>query len=249
MRLKHAWIPDVPSIFDFGYKKSLRMKAASTVSVRHLLPQVWNQGSIGSCVGHAVSDAHYAAQVRAGDKTPMNPSRLFVYYNARLMQGWQDSDNGCYIRDAMKSVAKQGVANEKIWPYKVTKFSKKPPTSAYASGLSNQALAYERVDSSKIENIKAALSDGLPVVFGAMLYESFYDLKNGKVRMPTKGEKAIGGHAMILADATDSTQDCDTKNSWGKHWGNDGYHKMPYEYLTNKNLCDDFWVLKSVELT
>ncbi|MDA7573761.1 hypothetical protein N8751_00605 [bacterium] len=36
------------------------------------------------------------------------------------------------------------------------------------------------------------------------------------------------------------------RNSWGVNWGDQGYFYMPYKYMTNKNLCSDFWVVKKV---
>jgi len=30
-------------------------------------------------------------------------------------------------------------------------------------------------------------------------------------------------------------------NSWGKKWGAKGYFTVPYTYLLDENLSDDFW--------
>jgi hypothetical protein len=37
---------------------------------------------------------------------------LFVYYNERVIEGTVDEDNGAFIRDGIKSLAKQGVCSE-----------------------------------------------------------------------------------------------------------------------------------------
>ena len=45
------------------------------------------------------------------------PSRLFIYYNERAVEGTIASDSGAMIRDGIKSVAKLGVCDETVWPY------------------------------------------------------------------------------------------------------------------------------------
>jgi C1A family cysteine protease len=36
------------------------------------------------------------------------------------------------------------------------------------------------------------------------------------------------------------------RNSWGVEWGMKGYFTMPYAYLLDDNLSDDFWKITSV---
>ena len=59
------------------------------------------------------------------------PSRLFIYYNERVIEGTVDTDSGAQIRDGIKVVAKQGVPPETDWPYDIAKFADKPPAKAF----------------------------------------------------------------------------------------------------------------------
>ncbi len=44
----------------------------------------------------------------------------------------------------------------------------------------------------------------------------------------------------------DSQQRFIVRNSWGTTWGMAGYFTMPYTYLTQSNLSDDFWKVSVV---
>jgi len=45
----------------------------------------------------------------------------------------------------------------------------------------------------------------------------------------------------------DSVQRFLVRNSWGSAWGVGGYFTIPYAYLTDGNLADDFWVIRVVK--
>jgi C1A family cysteine protease len=65
--------------------------------------------------------------------------------------------------------------------------------------------------------------------------------------MPDDNEKALGGHAVMAVGYNDEEGRFYVRNSWGEDWGIKGYFTMPYEYLANENLSDDFWSIKLVE--
>ena len=57
----------------------------------------------------------------------------------------------------------------------------------------------------------------------------------------------IGGHAVMAVGYDDVTKRFIVKNSWGADQGLKGYYTMPYEYLLNSNLADDFWAIRMIE--
>jgi C1A family cysteine protease len=98
--------------------------------------------------------------------------------------------------------------------------------------------------------MKGCLADGYPFVFGFTVYESFESeavAKSGKLNMPAKNEQVVGGHAVMAVGYDDKTKRFLIRNSWGAGWGISGYFTMPYDYLLNENLSDDFWTIRVIE--
>ena len=148
------------------------------------------------------------------------------------------------IRDS-----KEGVCPEKDWPYVISKFASNPSAGCYKKALDHQVLSYQRV-SRNLEQIKGCLADGFPMIFGFTVYESFESAsvaKTGVVNMPSPGEHVVGGHAVLAIGYDDSSRRLIVRNSWSEQWGKKGNFTMPYEYLLNENLSDDFWTIRLVE--
>ena len=187
-------------------------------------------------------------QIKEGAKDFM-PSRLFIYYNERAIEGTVDSDSGAMIRDGIKSIAKLGVCDEAIWPYDITRFTEKPPKQAYTDASKHQATVYRRVIGN-LHQMQGCLASGYPFVFGFSVYESFMSdqvAQTGEVPLPPRGEQLIGGHAVVAVGYDDSIQRFIVRNSWGSGWGIKGYCTMPYGYLTDPQLARDFWAIYTVE--
>jgi C1A family cysteine protease len=133
-----------------------------------------------------------------------------------------------------------------MWPYQIEKFSDQPSADCYKNGLTHLIKLYSRVPRS-LNSMKGCLADGFPFVFGFTVYESFEGeavAKTGVVPMPTGKEAVVGGHAVLAVGYIDSEQMFIVRNSWGPKWGIKGYFKMPYAYLTDADLADDFWTVR-----
>lgn len=248
----YHWRPDVPDIRDLTYAAPRPVLRAlpPTVDLRAQCPEVYNQGQLGSCTANAIAGAHQFDQMKQGAKDVFNPSRLFIYYNERDMEGTVNSDAGAMIRDGFKSIAKQGVCKETSWPYDPAKFAKKPTAGCFKEALDHQSLQYLRLAQTD-KQLRGCLAEGFPFALGIAVYESFESdavAKTGVVPMPDpKKEKSLGGHAILCVGYQNAKKRFIIRNSWGADWGDKGYCYLPYDYVLNDNLACDFWTMRSIE--
>lgn len=225
-----------------------RATLPTLVDLRKQCPAVYDQGNLGSCTANAICGAYQFDQMKQKNKTQFVPSRLFLYYNERAMEGTVSSDSGAYISDGITSIANTGICPESQWPYVISKFASKPTTACYTSAKSYKCSSYKQVSGS-LQQLKQGLANGYPIVFGMDVYASFESnaaSTTGIIPMPKKNEQLLGGHAMLIVGYDDSKQWFIVRNSWGSSWGALGYCYIPYAYLTNPNMASDFWSLITV---
>jgi C1A family cysteine protease len=246
----YGWSPDLPDHRDVLYsaRPSLLTALPPKVDLRPQCPAVYNQGQLGSCTANSIGGAFEFDQLKEKIGAWV-PSRLFIYYNERVIEGTVSSDSGAQIRDGIKTINQQGVCPETDWPYDIAKFAEKPSAAAYAAAAKNKAVSYQRI-ARTLPQMKACLAEGYPWVFGFTVYESFESqtvAQTGIVPMPSTGEQVLGGHAVLCVGYDDSQQRFIVRNSWGADWGLAGYFLMPYAYLLDANLSDDFWTVRQVQ--
>lgn len=252
---KFGWKPDLPDHRDLSYKVNhykldKPVKLAKSVDLRTsgFMPPILDQGNLGSCTSFAISSALEFDRRKQKIKV-FTPSHLFIYYNERELEGSVEQDAGAEIRDGIKSVASTGYCDEALWPYDISKFADKPSPACYTQAKKYKALSYFRIDNTDIKQLKSCLAAGFPFVFGVTVYKSFYDAddNNGVIPMPSQDDQVLGGHAILCVGYDDSKKLFTIHNSWGTSAGDKGYYYIPYDYLTNKNLADDFWTIRKLQ--
>jgi len=248
---KYGWIPDLPDQRDHLYSVPVLKPVPLPIAVdlTAQCPPVYDQGQLGSCTGNAIAGAIQFDKLRQHLDGSTPPSRLFIYFNERVIEGTVESDSGAQIRDGIKSVAKLGACDETLWPYDITQFRTKPAKNCYLEALKHTAVDYQRLDQNLVM-MKSCLAAGNPFVFGFTVYESFEGAavaKTGVVPMPEPGEKVLGGHAVLAVGYEDKSDSFIVRNSWGTAWGKNGYFTIPYNYLVSSNLAADFWAIRLVK--
>jgi C1A family cysteine protease len=247
-----GWKKDVADKRDYRYRTLYTRpvdELPESVDLRKDMSAVENQGHVGSCTANAAVGAmEFLKRDRLNRKVlcftvRRDLSRLFVYYNTRMIEGTVDSDAGASIRNTIKSLANYGVCYSRSWPYMESKFDDKPDDDCYKEGEKYKVAAYYRVET--MPEILNALAAGYPVAFGALLFDGFNtSARTGIVDSPVPGDVPIGAHAMLISGYNRPEKRLLVRNSWGPEWGLGGYCYMPFSYFSFGDLVDDFWVVK-----
>lgn len=245
---KYTWKPDLPDARDYVFAHNYTVNNLPTsVDLRPHDVSIYDQGQLGSCTANAWSGIFDFVHKKE-NKGSIFPSRLFIYYNERVIEGTTYYDSGAQLRDGARTLAKQGTCVEQILPYDVTKYAKRPSKNCYTTALQHKITNYSRLDNTIITNLKACLASGYPFVFGFTVYESFESdtvATTGIMPMPDiNNEQVLGGHAVEAIGYDDTKQAFLIRNSWGTSWGLQGYFWMPYAFITNTNFADDFWTVR-----
>lgn len=245
-----GYIPDLPDMRDYPVTDTFKLTTPvilpAKVDLRGGMPEVWDQGALGSCTAHAVGSA-YSYERRREAQTVFMPSRLMIYYFTRSLEGTIKSDSGGSLRDAMKVLAKFGAAPEELWPYHISRFSVGPTYAARTEAAKHKTITYYAVRQT-LTDLKMCLAQSLVIPFGFSVYESFETpdvAATGMVPYPKLGERLLGGHAVTLVGYDNALSAFLVRNSWGPGWGQGGYCWMGYDYICSP-LASDFWTLSLV---
>ena len=219
---------------------------------------VYDQGEIGSCTANALAAAIEFDKLKNSNEQFV-PSRLFIYYNERVIEGDVVTDSGAALRDGIKSLNIQGVCTETLWPYSDTgplleggafppgsKPVTKPTAEAYAEAATNKIVKYQRLNQD-VHSLQSCLVHDYPFVFGIQVFESWFnnEVVPTTIPMPTQNDINVGGHAIIAVGYDSPKQVFKFRNSWGPNVGENGYFYIPFHYISNSELASDFWVIFS----
>ena len=75
-----------------------------------------------------------------------------------------------------------------------------------------------RISPHNLYDVKHCLSEGHPISFGFTIFESLMTkeaARTGVAKMPERGDKIIGGHAVLAVGYDDDKEALIVRNSWG----------------------------------
>jgi len=242
-RTCYGWLPDIPDQRDYLYRAIKPViRLPDRVDLRGLCSTIEDQGKLGSCTAQALA-GNIEFLDNMTDSSYTDTSRLFIYYNERVIIDTEDYDSGASLRDGIKTLKNSGACHEELWPYLIERFDRKPPPSCYTQAKKHRIQSYHRI--ATLREMLTCLAEGYPFVFGFTVYESFESktvATTGVVHMPKKSEKTIGGHAVMAVGYKQKQKRFLVRNSWGEKWGMSGYFTIPYRYL--EAMAGDFWTIR-----
>jgi hypothetical protein len=205
---------------------------------------VADQGSTNSCVGNAVAGGIYIKERQSGYDYKY-PSRRALYWNARFRhQGINVTDGGTYIRECFKALQKVGVPDEDM-----CKFSRKAINDRLEFGIYNYSEprkggTYRHIKSTgddRMNDIRLALSEGNPVVFGTALNSDFMNARGSNlIERPARNDRLVGRHALLMIgyETMAGNPIVRVLNSWGTSWRDDGKCWFSADYIKWNNTVD-----------
>lgn len=257
----HRDRPD-PRDRPFAPHPAVKRSLPSSVDLRGQCPPVYDQGRINSCTANVLAAAVDYSRRKHRQGEEFEPSRLFIYYVERLLQGQVPNDVGASMRDGIRAVAKHGVAPEPLWAYDDTpasspggpwpdgaKPAQRPPDAAFAVAVQFEVLSYRRLRN-ELTQMKACLAEGYPFSLGIDVYPSFMSGPKQQATvtpLPGPDEQSVGGHAVLAVGYDDARQWLVCRNSWGPGQADGGYFYLPYAYLEAHERVGDAWSIRTVE--
>ncbi len=188
--------------------------------------QVEQQGSLGSCAGHAASTATEICEFleTKGDKVQL--SRAFAYifgqHEASII-----GDRGCTITGVVKSLKKNGICSEESWPY----VADYPAIHDVPEAAIVEARRHKIVNHSYLQSYQETLnylqSGQGAVIIGIPWTAGLANNQSGVIRSDNSRGKNLGGHAVCLcgwsAPEGGGNPWLILANSHGKKWGKNGF--------------------------
>lgn len=238
---------ETPSVDDRSFSLLKNCISDEVRDARYEIPEytpVSNQLSYSSCASNATADSIEILLGVEGKKVEQL-SRLFLYYNARLMAKEEKIDSGSYIKLNMSTLVHLGVCREDSWVYSENNLFLKPSLGAYTEANDNKISGYYRVDSTgpqRTQDVIHSISNSHPVVFGTVVGDDFTSLGKDH-RICAFPRSPIGRHAMVVVgyEIMNKRVLFKVRNSWGKEWGSDGYCWFDSSYIENPE-TQDIWV-------
>ncbi|MEV7595804.1 C1 family peptidase [Kitasatospora sp. NPDC089797] len=209
----------------------------ASVDLSGYLPMVGNQGQVGSCMAWALDyNAIGLVEAEQGIKgAPHAP----MYTYAQISQG---HDGGSTAAQNLAIVTSQGLDTKADYWQGDTDFTTQPDDNERANAANWKLSGYNTLDTGTalVDEVKTALAQGQPVIFGFNVYKSFGQLQDPSLASsysyyPTPEELAgqpIAGHGGAIVGYND--QGVKIANSWGSNWGDHGYYTVPWKFVTDQ---------------
>lgn len=187
--------------------------------------EVKDQGSVNSCVAHGAAEIiEYFNKMQEQIEDKMSVG--YIYGRRYGYKG-----EGMYLRDALKTIQKEGTCDNKQFPY-----NKEVPEiiellnskiDSITGQEKNRISTYFSLNG--VDDIKEALMNYGPVMISIKWYRDI-KLENGVIKSSLKGD--YGNHCLIITGW--NKNGWKAMNSWSDRWGDNGYAILPFDFPLNE---------------
>lgn len=188
------------------------------------LPEVYDQGTVGSCTAQALCGAVEVLHARGGYPAE-RPDRVALYYRERVAIGLTGEDSGAILADGIAAL-RRGYEPERgaslSWGPEWTEIPPAPAPDAPRL-VSAEPLAPD------VATVCWEIAGGHPVVVGLSITDGWFVCAGD---LPEPSGPSVGGHATVLVGYDRSRRAFRLRNSWGRGWGEDGYAWLPFAWLS-----------------
>ncbi len=211
--------------------------------------QEWQSSCVAWATGYAARSFLGAEQAgRAPEARTDLVSPAYIFYRVRERKDICVG-TGSNVAAALELLASEGSVSQAEMPYGTMTCKTAPTETQIASAAHWRIGGWRAIQRETpgdwrtpivLDDVKAQLQEGLPVIFTMTAPQSFEDWKGGGVY--STDESKGGMHAMTLVGYDEQKQAFRLINSWGKYWGDGGYAWL--SYATFARLVQEAYVME-----
>lgn len=221
------FLPEFTRLNEFAIVRTKTLP--ETFSRRTKTPAVFNQGSIGSCVG--CSGKVVVGDLEAHRTVEISP--MWIYKKGKefdVIPG--EAYSGTTIVGACEALKYKGACQEKFWPYSESEDTV-PLPGADADAASRTLKEYAKIEPLRFLDIQTLLLEQC-LWASFVVYPGFLAVAPDGILLPHQAEdKTLGGHAVALVGwrTIDGVLYWEFQNSWGASFGDKGFFFVSAEYF------------------
>ena len=185
--------------------------------------KIENQGSVGSCQGHALSSCvELCYYIATGDLT-RQLSRQYAYVETQRIDGIS-GDRGSTISGGIKLATTKGVPEESFWKYSGRYETKRPTNWSEVEANAAQHKVGQSYRMTTYDGVRTFLGSGQGGISIGISWGSDVD----RAIVERFSGSGGGGHAIALLGLSERLDNSGRPyvlmmNSWGANWGNAGW--------------------------